>query len=128
MHPPTPDMESRHHPWNPWPTLFGALAVIFFLASQIVAQLQVQTTLRHQVDNLTAISATLDSDILHAQALEAERARLLKRADEVSDSYNQLLGDLLRLAESNSDARAVVAKFQIQLHSPSPPTTAPSRP
>jgi hypothetical protein len=115
---------SRTSSWNPWTTLLCCVAVFCFLASQIVAQLQVQTSLRNQVANLAALSSKLDSDILRAKAVEGEQARLLERADQVSDTYNRLFRDLLSLSESDRDALAVVAKFQIQRQS-APPAASP---
>lgn len=121
MNMPEPDPAT---PWSPWTALVCALAVLCFLASQIIAQLQVQTSLHNQVANLAALSSNLDADILRAKALEVEQVRLLERADQVSDSYNRLFTDLLDLAVTDRDAMAVVAKFQIQVQSTSPPTVS----
>jgi hypothetical protein len=94
--------------------LIGALAILLFLASQIVSQLQVQTSLVWQLRSSEHQIAALENEIAAIEARNAEALVLLRRAEEVSETYNALFTDLLTLAESDPDAQAIVAKYQIR--------------
>jgi len=91
-----------------------ALGVLLFLGSQVVSQFQIHTSLAWQVHLLDRQSFSLEKEIQTLQILESEGLQLLSRAEIVSQSYQDLLKDLLTLSDTDSDAMAVVSKFQIR--------------
>lgn len=94
------------------------MAVLLFLGSQIVSQLQVQTSLVWQLRSSERQIIALENEIATIQAANAEASALLNRAEEVAESYNALFTDLLTLAASDPDAQAIVAKYQIRTLDP----------
>lgn len=95
-----------------------ALAVLLFLGSQIVSQLQVQTSLVWQLRSSERQVIALENEIATIKVTTLEASALLSRAEEVAESYNALFTDLLTLAESDPDAQAIVAKYQIRTLDP----------
>lgn len=91
-----------------------ALGVLLFLGSQVVSQFQIQTSLGWQIQLLKRQSSDLENEIQRLQAWEHENHRLLSQAESVSQSYQALLKDLLKLSATDPEAMAVVSKFQIR--------------
>jgi hypothetical protein len=96
----------------PW--LISSLAVFLFLGSQIISQLQVQTSLVWQLRSSGRQIEVLEREIAGVTETISASTKLLERAEEVAETYNALFTDLLTLAESDADAQAIVAKYQIR--------------
>lgn len=94
--------------------LICALTILLFLGAQIISQLQVQTSLVWQLRSSERQIEALERDITGIKENDRASSRLLERAEEVADTYNALFTDLLTLAESDPDAQAIVAKYQIR--------------
>lgn len=101
-------------PVHPLTRFVAAAALLLFIGSQIVSQLQVQTSLGWQVRLSATQASALESEIARLKKIEAEDQRLETQAESVSSHYEALLKDLLVLAETDPEAQAIVIKFQIQ--------------
>ena len=95
-------------------TLLLALALILFLVSQAAELSQSAEGLRWQARNLDRQVETLAAAQKNLVAEVRQRQTLVDQSQRVTASYNELLNDLIRLAETDRDARAVVEKFQIK--------------
>jgi hypothetical protein len=91
-----------------------ALAFALFLVGKTMEIRQSNTALTWQGRNfqhqLEAFTATQDN----LSALLLERESLVEESRKVSFGYNAFLNDLIHLAETDADARAVVEKFSIK--------------
>lgn len=113
--PPQQELEPTRSPWT---TLLAAAAILCFIASQVVSQLQVQTSLGWQVRLLDKQCAEMESEIARLRSLEADGKNLQAQAEKVSETYQALLQDLLELSETDAEAQAIVTKFQIRTLAP----------
>ncbi len=95
-------------------TLILALALVVFLLSQIVALRQNAESLVWQSRNLSRQIETLTTARNNAAGLVKQRQSMVDRSEQVTTSYNSLLNDLLKLAETDKDARSVIEKFRIK--------------
>lgn len=95
-------------------TLLLALALILFLVSQAANLDQSARSLQWQARTLDRQVETLDAAQQNLVIQVQQRQAVVEQSQRVTASYNELLNDLIRLAESDSDARAVVEKFQIK--------------
>jgi len=91
-----------------------AIGVLLFISSQVVSQFQIQASLGWQVQMLKRQSSALENEIQRLQAWELEDQKLLSQAESVSQSYQTLLKDLLKLSTTDPEAMAVISKFQIR--------------
>lgn len=94
--------------------LICGLTVLLFLGSQIISQLQVQTSLVWQLRSSERQIEALEHEIALIKDNDRASNSFLERAEEVAETYNALFTDLLALAESDPDAQAIVAKYQIR--------------
>ena len=114
--PPTP-VTPQVDPKPPRATLAGfvlAFGILLFIGSQVVSQFQIHTSLGWQVQLLKRQGAALENDIQRLQMAEIEGQKLLSQAESVSQSYQALLKDLLKLSATDPEAMAVVSRFQIR--------------
>lgn len=101
------------------------IAFVLFLLSQILALRQNAASMTWRIRNLDLQAESLKSVRNNSAALFQKRQILVKDSQRVSENYNALLVDLLKLAETDRDARAVVEKFNIKSGAPGqPPTSA----
>jgi len=113
--PPHPPPQSKSKvSVHPLTGIIAAAALLLFIGSQIVSQLQVQTSLGWQVRLLATQNSALENEITRLEKIEAEDRRLEKQAESVSGNYEALLKDLLTLAATDPEAQLVVQKFQIR--------------
>jgi len=114
--PPTP-VPPQVDPVPPRAPLAGfvlALGILLFIGSQVVSQFQIHTSLGWQVQLLKRQGAALENDIQRLRMAEIESQKLLSQAESVSQSYQALLKDLLKLSATDPEAMAVVSRFQIR--------------
>lgn len=130
------DLEFPETPAVEWPAeasrsikdysvLLLALAFLLFLVSQAAELAQSAEALRWQTTNLDRQVEGLAANKSNLVTLVQQRQTLVDQSQRVTSSYNELLNDLIRLAETDSDARAVVEKFQIKSSGVSLPSAAP---
>lgn len=99
-----------------------AVAFVLFLLSQVVALRQNAASLAWQSLNLNLQTESLQGVRDNAAMLVQQRQALVDQSQRVTSSYNELLNDLLKLAETDRDALAAVEKFHIKrAGSPQPP-------
>ena len=102
------------------PVLAGAF--VLFLVSQVLALRQNAESLAWQSLNLKRQTESLQGVRDNVAGLVQQRQTLVDQSQRVTSSYNELLNALIKLAETDKDARAVVEKFQIKsAASPQPP-------
>lgn len=94
------------------PVLAGAF--VLFLVSQVMALRQNAGSLAWQSLNLKRQTESLQGVRDNVAGLVQQRQALVDQSQRVTSSYNELLNDLIKLAETDKDARAVVEKFQIK--------------
>ena len=114
--PPTP-VPPQVDPKTPRAPLAGfvlAFGILLFIGSQVVSQFQIHTSLGWQVQLLKRQGSALENDIRRLQMAEIEGQKLLSQAESVSQSYQALLKDLLKLSATDPEAMAVVSRFQIR--------------
>ena len=105
-------------------TLILAVALVLFLLSQIVALRQIADSLAWQSRNLGRQIETLTTARNNATGLVKQRQSMVDQSQQVTTSYNNLLSDLLKLAETDKDARSVTEKFAIKSSSAPQPAAA----
>jgi hypothetical protein len=105
-------------------TLILAVALVLFLLSQIVALRQSADSLAWQSRNLGRQIETLTTARNNANGLVKQRQSMVDQSQQVTTSYNNLLNDLLNLAETDKDARSVIEKFAIKNSSAPQPAAA----
>lgn len=98
-----------------------ALAFSIFLFAQIISNAQASRTMNWR-------NGTLDRQLTSAVEtkkrfveLIKQREALVQQAQQVQTRYTEMLNDLLKLAESDKDARSVVEKYGIQRQKAAPP-------
>ena len=114
--PPTP-VPPQLDPKPPKAPLAGfvlAFGILLFIGSQVVSQFQIHTSLGWQVQLLKRQGSALENEIHRLQMAEIEGQKLLSQAESVSQSYQSLLKDLLKLSATDPEAMAVVSRFQIR--------------
>jgi len=106
--------------------LIGLLALAFsiFLFAQISANGQASRSMnwRHNTMDRQLVSI-VDSEKRFEELIK-QRETLVQQAQQVQTSYTEMLNDLLKLAETDKDAKAVVEKYRIQRQD----TAAPAAP
>jgi hypothetical protein len=106
--------------------LILTLAFVLFLISQAADLSQSANALHWQARNLDRQVEGLDATKSNLVALVQQRQILVDQSQRVTSSYNELLNDLIRLAETDTDARAVVEKFQIKSAGGTPGASLPA--
>lgn len=91
-----------------------AVAFVLFLFSQGLGLRQSAGALSWQHQNLVRQLETLQTARENASKLILERQSVVDQSQRVSTSYNDLLVGLIKLAETDQDARSVVEKFHIK--------------
>jgi hypothetical protein len=104
-----------------------AVAFVLFLVSQVVALRQNAASLAWQSLKLNLQAESLQGDRDNVAKLVQERQVLVDQSQRVTSSYNELLNDLIKLAETDKDARAVVEKFHIKSAGSAQPPVVPQQ-
>jgi len=101
-----------------------AVAFVLFLFSQILALRQTASAMTWRVETLDRQAVTLKGVRNNAADLLKQRQGLFEETQRVSNNYNAFLTELLKLAETDRDARSVVEKFNIKNATPAQPASA----
>jgi Tfp pilus assembly protein PilN len=107
---PTPGIPGGLH----LPIAIFALAFSVFLFSQISNLGQMARAMDWQSQNLDRRIASLKESEERFNELIAQRQELVNQSQQVQGRYTELLEDLMNLAETDEDARAVIGKYRIQ--------------
>ncbi|MEN9468536.1 MAG: hypothetical protein RL630_269 [Verrucomicrobiota bacterium] len=106
--------ESRVGIISDFAPLVIAVAFVLFLFSQGLGLRQAEAALRWQNQNLARQLETLQTARANTSKLILERQSVVDQSQRVSTGYNELLVGLIKLAETDQDARSVVEKFNIK--------------
>ena len=104
-----------------------AVAFVLFLVSQVVALRQNAASLAWQSLKLNLQTESLQGDRDNVARLVQQRQALVDESQRVTSSYNELLNDLLKLAETDRDAQAAVEKFHIKSAGSAQPPVVPQQ-
>lgn len=104
-----------------------ALAFVLFLLSQVVALRQNAGALAWQALNLKRQAESLQGVRDNVAGRVQQRQTLADESQRITANYNELLNDLIKLAETDKDARAVVEKFHIKSGASTPTARAPKK-
>lgn len=104
-----------------------AVAFVLFLFSQVLALRQNAGSLAWQSLNLKRQTESLQGVRDNVAGLVQQRQTLVDQSQRVTSSYNELLNDLINLAKTDKDARAVVEKFHIKSAASAQPPPAPKK-
>jgi septal ring factor EnvC (AmiA/AmiB activator) len=96
------------------PAALLALAVCVFLFAQISNLGQASRSITWQSGNLDRQLASLAEQEKRFNELIKQRENLVAQSEQVQTRYTDMLNDLLTLADTDNDARAVVEKYRIQ--------------
>ena len=96
------------------PLALLALAFAIFLFAQISSLGQNGRSMRWQTENLDRQIGSLVESEKNLGNLVKQREALVEQSQQVQARYTEMLTDLIKLAETDSDARAVVEKYKIQ--------------
>ena len=96
------------------PLALLAIAFAIFLFSQISSLGQNGRSLRWQAENLDRQIGSLVESEKNLGNLIKQREALVQQSQQVQARYTEMLTDLIKLAETDPDARAVVEKYKIQ--------------
>jgi septal ring factor EnvC (AmiA/AmiB activator) len=91
-----------------------ALAFAVFLFSQISNLSQNSRGMKWQADNLARQITSLTESGKRFEELLKQRETAVQQSQQVQTRYTEMLTDLLKLSEEDSDARSVVEKYKIQ--------------
>jgi hypothetical protein len=96
------------------PLALLALAFAIFLFAQISSLGQNGRSMRWQAENLDRQIGSLVESEKNLGNLVKQRESLVEQSQQVQARYTEMLTDLIKLAETDADARAVVDKYKIQ--------------
>lgn len=96
------------------PLALLAIAFAIFLFSQISSLGQNGRSMRWQAENLDRQIGSLVESEKNLGNLIKQRETLVEQSQQVQARYTEMLTDLINLAETDADARAVVEKYKIQ--------------
>ena len=96
------------------PLALLALAFAIFLFAQISSLGQNGSSMRWQTENLDRQIGSLVESEKNLDNLVKQREALVEQSQQVQARYTEMLTDLIKLAETDSDALAVVEKYKIQ--------------
>jgi hypothetical protein len=98
-----------------------ALAFSVFLFAQISANGQSSRSMKWRYDTMDRqLTSTIDSENRFAELIK-QREASVQQAQQVQARYTEMLNDLLKLAQTDDDAKAVVEKYRIQRQDPPQP-------
>lgn len=100
-----------------------ALAFSIFLFAQISSNGQASRTMNWRNDTLDRQLVSAVETEKRFEELIKQREALVQQAQQVQSRYTEMLNDLLKLAATDKDARAVVEKYRIQRQEPAQPAT-----
>ena len=115
------------------PLALLAIAFAIFLFSQISSLGQNGRSMRWQAENLDRQIGSLVESEKNLGNLIKQREALVQQSQQVQARYTEMLTDLINLADTDADARAVVEKYKIQRQqnqeaAPAPSTTPQAAP
>lgn len=91
-----------------------ALAFSIFLFAQISANGQSSRSMKWRYDTMDRqLTSTIDAEKRFAELIKQREANV-QQAQQIQARYTEMLNDLLKLAETDNDAKAVVEKYRIQ--------------
>ena len=91
-----------------------ALAFSVFLFAQISANGQASRSMKWRYDTMDRqLTSTIEAEKRFAELIK-QREASVQQAQQVQTRYTEMLNDLLKLAETDNDAKAVVEKYRIQ--------------
>jgi chromosome segregation ATPase len=96
------------------PLALLAIAFAIFLFSQISSLGQNGRSMRWQAENLDRQIGSLVESEKNLGNLIKQRETLVEQSQQVQARYTEMLTDLINLADTDADARAVVEKYKIQ--------------
>lgn len=96
------------------PLALLALAFAIFLFAQISSLGQNGRSMRWQTENLDRQIGSLVESEKNLGNLVKQREALVEQSQQVQARYTEMLTDLIKLSETDADARAVVEKYKIQ--------------
>jgi hypothetical protein len=100
-----------------------ALAFSVFLFAQISANGQSSRSMKWRYDTMDRqLTSTIDSENRFAELIK-QREASVQQAQQVQARYTEMLNDLLKLAQTDDDAKAVVEKYRIQRQDPPQPAS-----
>ncbi|MEI8293743.1 MAG: hypothetical protein WCG66_07090 [bacterium] len=103
-----------------------ALAFALFLFAQISSLGQSSRGIRWQSENLDRqITGLTESEKNFSQLLK-QRESLVEQSQSIQSRYTEMFNDLLKLAETDADANAVVEKYKIQRRPDQTPSNSTS--
>ena len=91
-----------------------ALAFSIFLFAQISSNGQASRTMNWRNETLDRQLASAVETEKRFVELIKQREALVQQAQQVQTRYTEMLNDLLKLADTDKDAQAVVEKYRIQ--------------
>jgi len=111
------------------PLALLALAFSVFLFAQISSLGQNGRSMRWQSENLDRQITSLEESDKNLGQLIKQREALVEQSQQVQTRYTDMLNDLIKLSETDADARSVVEKYKIQRQqNQSAPTSKPASP
>jgi flagellar basal body-associated protein FliL len=96
------------------PIALLAVAFAIFLFAQISSLGQNGRSMRWQSENLDRQIGSLVESEKNLGNLIKQREALVQQSQQVQSRYTEMLTDLINLADTDADARAVVEKYKIQ--------------
>jgi uncharacterized iron-regulated membrane protein len=96
------------------PLALLALAFSIFLFAQISSLGQNGRSMKWQAENLDRQIGSLVESEKNLGNLVKQRETLVEQSQQVQARYTEMLTDLINLADTDADARAVVEKYKIQ--------------
>ena len=70
------------------------------------------------------LTSTIEGEKRFAELIK-QREASVQQAQQVQTRYTEMLNDLLKLADTDNDAKAVVEKYRIQRQDAPQPATSP---
>jgi len=96
------------------PLALLAFAFALFVFAQISSLGQNGRSMRWQTENLDRQIGSLVESEKNLGNLVKQRETLVEQSQQVQARYTEMLTDLINLADTDADARAVVEKYKIQ--------------
>lgn len=96
------------------PLALLAISFAIFLFAQISSLGQNGRSMTWQSENLDRQVGSLVESEKNLANLVKQRESLVEQSQQVQARYTEMLTDLIKLAETDSDARTIVDKYKIQ--------------
>lgn len=107
------------------PLMLLSLAASVFFVAQIGSSNKNSETMRWQIGNLDAQIENLTQSKQQLDQLIQQRNEQVKQAQQVQQEYNNFLSEVMDLAETNTDARKVIEKWNMRRNPPAPASASP---